>query len=318
MEARQMRQKAHQSNAPQQAPAHLREAEQIMLRAEAEHESDARSDEVRHYSHLASAKFEAAIAEARRRDALQREEVAHRRFFTEQARLRRDAKAQVSQLQTDYNHIKSLLDSTQAELDAVQQKMADQSSMEMSEIEELRKQRMALDEQVKGLETQRLALEAQLADRDAKLEVEREARADAENLAKLAMEKLQEVASVREDEQGTIITLTGEVLFASGESVLLPTARERLKLVADALKAQDEKVGIMVEGHTDTQGSSRMNEQLSDARAAAVKRYLIEEGVSEDRIKSIGRGEKEPVATNRTPEGRANNRRVEIILNEET
>ena len=315
LDARQMRDRAQQSRAPELAPAHVRAAEMELAKAEAQSRN---SEEERHFSYIARAKFEAAMAEARRREAKAREEVAHNRFFTEQARIRRESQAQLSKIRTEYEHVKSLLDSTQAELESVQKRIDRERDLESSRIEELDAQRKTLNEQVQLLEEKRVALEAALAVRDARIEVERQARIDAEQRAKSAIDRLQEIASVREAEEGTVITLTGSVLFASGESVLLPAARERLRTVAEALMAQDEKVGIVVEGHTDTMGSNRLNEELSHARATAVKDFLVEQGVDGDRIRAIGRGENEPIATNETAEGRANNRRVEIILNEET
>jgi OOP family OmpA-OmpF porin len=72
---------------------------------------------------------------------------------------------------------------------------------------------------------------------------------------------------------------------------------------------------ISVEGHTDSTGSSAYNQALSERRAAAVKKYLIDHGVtSADRIESVGYGETRPIADNKTAKGRSGNRRVEIVI----
>jgi hypothetical protein len=71
---------------------------------------------------------------------------------------------------------------------------------------------------------------------------------------------------------------------------------------------------MLVVGHTDSQGSDKANDKLSAARAGAVREYLVGEGIEDDRIRSEGVGKKQPIAENTTAEGRANNRRVEIIL----
>jgi outer membrane protein OmpA-like peptidoglycan-associated protein len=127
--------------------------------------------------------------------------------------------------------------------------------------------------------------------------------------------RVEDVASVRETEEGRVITLPGEVLFRSGESELLPNARDRLRVVANALKEQtEEDFGIVVEGHADARGTDEFNARLSEARAQSVKQFLVSEGVDAERVRTVGRGEREPIATNDTPEGRANNRRVEIIV----
>ena len=68
---------------------------------------------------------------------------------------------------------------------------------------------------------------------------------------------------------------------------------------------------------TDSRGDARQNARLSEDRALAVRTYLVEKGVDPERITAVGRGEEEPVASNDTPEGRANNRRVEILVRQQ-
>jgi outer membrane protein OmpA-like peptidoglycan-associated protein len=75
------------------------------------------------------------------------------------------------------------------------------------------------------------------------------------------------------------------------------------------------QTGILVEGHTDSTGSEAYNQQLSERRALSVKNLLVQRGVSPQRIDILGHGERRPVATNDTPEGRQMNRRVEIGIN---
>jgi outer membrane protein OmpA-like peptidoglycan-associated protein len=118
---------------------------------------------------------------------------------------------------------------------------------------------------------------------------------------------------VKKESRGTVITLSGNVLFASGKSMLLPGAQTSLNQVADALKDQND-AKILVEGHTDSKGSEASNMELSRARAEAVASYLASRGVPKEQITSQGYGPSRPVADNNTPEGRANNRRVEIVV----
>lgn len=174
---------------------------------------------------------------------------------------------------------------------------------------ELDRRTRALDDQTRQL-AQR---ERELALRQQELQTALEARAAAERRAEEAMSALRELASVRQDGDATIITLSGEVLFEYDQATLRPTARRRLRAVADALKASPNAM-IVVEGHTDSVGSDQYNEQLSQRRAEAVRVFLVEEGVDAARIRAEGRGEAEPVADNDSPEGRANNRRVEIVF----
>jgi outer membrane protein OmpA-like peptidoglycan-associated protein len=148
----------------------------------------------------------------------------------------------------------------------------------------------------------------------AQLTQEQAARKKAESAAAAAIASLQQVAKVKEEARGMVITLDGSVLFISAKSELLPIAQKKLDDVAKALADTDEKQKIVVEGHTDSNGNDDTNLRLSQARADSVRAYLISKGVKQERIQAVGKGESTPIAPNDTPEGRANNRRVEIIV----
>ncbi len=135
---------------------------------------------------------------------------------------------------------------------------------------------------------------------------------NAQRTAAAAIASLHQLANVKEDARGTVITLDGAVLFVTGKSELTPLARQKLDEVAKALNDTDQHITIA--GYTDSQGNDTTNLRLSQDRADAVRAYLVQQGVSADRVKSVGKGEAEPIASNDTAEGRANNRRVEIIL----
>ena len=145
------------------------------------------------------------------------------------------------------------------------------------------------------------------------LEQERQARLDAEKKAKEAMDNLAKMAALKQEARGLVITLSGAVTFVTNEATLLPAATASLNNVAAALKTTPDR-NILVEGHTDSTGSRAYNMDLSQRRAETVRLYLISQGVPEEMIKSQGIGPDRPVADNRTAEGRANNRRVEIIV----
>ncbi len=147
-----------------------------------------------------------------------------------------------------------------------------------------------------------------------KLALEQKARIDAEKAATDAKADLAKLAAVKEEERGLVITLSGSVLFASNQSVLLPAAQDRLNKVADALLATKDRK-LTVEGYTDSQGTSSYNLTLSQQRADVVRSYLISRGYPSELIQAQGIGEESPVANNNTAEGRANNRRVEIVVN---
>ena len=146
---------------------------------------------------------------------------------------------------------------------------------------------------------------------------ERQARLIAQRELEAAMASLKEIADIKAEQKDIVITLSGEVLFETAKSTLRPLAKDKLDKVAKVLREQGEDKVFIVEGHTDSRGSDSYNEDLSRDRADAVRSYLVGQGVSHDRIRAEGMGEADPVASNDSPEGRANNRRVEIIVHDE-
>jgi outer membrane protein OmpA-like peptidoglycan-associated protein len=136
---------------------------------------------------------------------------------------------------------------------------------------------------------------------------------DSEKRTADALAELAKLAAVKEEERGLVVTLSGGVLFRSAESTLLSSAQVKLDQVANALLAVRAR-NLIVEGHTDSQGSKSYNQGLSQRRADAVRDYLVKRGYPADRIQSRGKGKDSPIADNASPEGRANNRRVEIII----
>jgi outer membrane protein OmpA-like peptidoglycan-associated protein len=146
------------------------------------------------------------------------------------------------------------------------------------------------------------------------LDAEKQARLSAEAKLAGAMKDLATIAAVKEESRGLVITLSGSILFASGKYALLNTAMTKLDQVAEALKAQGADKRMVVEGHTDSQGSDRTNQPLSLNRATAVRDYLVSRGVDGEKITATGMSSSRPLTDNLTPENRANNRRVEIIV----
>lgn len=157
--------------------------------------------------------------------------------------------------------------------------------------------------------------QSKLAGAEQQLAGERAKRAEAEKRAAAALASLAEVAKVKEETRGMVITLPGGVLFPSGGRDLSASARQALDQVATALNEQPTEAKIMIEGHTDDRGSDSTNLELSRSRAEAVRSYLIQRGLAAQRIEAVGKGESTPLAGNDTSEGRATNRRVEIIVN---
>ena len=121
---------------------------------------------------------------------------------------------------------------------------------------------------------------------------------------------------------GAVITNTGSqlrvilpegVTFPTGSATVASSFRPALREVAGSLNAHPNST-VRVVGHTDTVGSAAYNQQLSQDRALAVARILIRDGVPASRITYSGRGYNEPITRNATATGRAQNRRVEIVI----
>ncbi len=177
------------------------------------------------------------------------------------------------------------------------------------------KEREAAEREAQTVQASALAdARSQLHSTKDQLAQEKAAREAAEKAAARALADLQHLANVTQESRGMVITLSGGVLFASNASTLLPAAILKLNDVADALIKGNPDSNLTVEGHTDSQGQRQYNVDLGQKRADAVKDQLIARGVAADRIKAVGVGPDRPVADNKSPEGRANNRRVEIIV----
>jgi outer membrane protein OmpA-like peptidoglycan-associated protein len=110
-----------------------------------------------------------------------------------------------------------------------------------------------------------------------------------------------------------IVTMPQDILFATDSTALRPSLRADLAVLARNLQAYPDS-RVQVIGHTDNVGTASYNEDLSLRRAGAVANVLVSEGVDFARISTIGMGEAQPVATNLTTEGRAQNRRVEVVI----
>lgn len=204
-----------------------------------------------------------------------------------------------------------------------------QLAMEYGEIARLKREQQQADQSYsatqdrlrRSAERRAEASQSQLSDQRGKLAmtqnelaVERQARVKAEQRASAALESLQQIARVKEESRGTVITLDGAVLFVSGKAELLPIAQQKLNDVAEALKQTNDEQSIKIEGYTDSRGSDENNLRLSQQRAEAVRSYLVSRGVKPERVTAEGKGEQNPIASNDSAEGRANNRRVEIIV----
>jgi outer membrane protein OmpA-like peptidoglycan-associated protein len=111
-----------------------------------------------------------------------------------------------------------------------------------------------------------------------------------------------------------VVLSDDSVKFPTDRDALSPEAEARLTELANRLKAENVNVYLEIQGHTDATGPEDYNDALGAARAEAVRRYLSRQGIALNRMATISYGEEAPVADNSTPEGRAQNRRVAIVV----
>jgi OOP family OmpA-OmpF porin len=107
------------------------------------------------------------------------------------------------------------------------------------------------------------------------------------------------------------IVIQADALFDFDKSVVRPDGKKSIDDALAKMRGVDLEM-VIATGHTDSIGSDQYNQRLSERRAAAVKEYLVSKGIAASKVTTIGKGESQPVATNKTAEGRQKNRRVDI------
>jgi outer membrane protein OmpA-like peptidoglycan-associated protein len=275
VEARAAFARASAGPASQHSPARLRLAKQALDEAELAY-GGAPPEEVADKAYIATRRVESAEAEAAVVAESQRREKALRELATLSGVHAERARAEI----------------------AAAEQRANTEGQRASAAEQV-----ARDEQ------------GRTAQANASLESEREARGQAEARARAALAELERQANVKRETRGLVITLSGQVLFVTDEATLLPAARTSLDSVAAALAGVTAETGkVIIEGHTDSTGPRDYNVTLARRRAEAVQDYLVSRGVARDLFRVEGVGPDRPVASNASTEGRANNRRVEIVI----
>jgi outer membrane protein OmpA-like peptidoglycan-associated protein len=159
--------------------------------------------------------------------------------------------------------------------------------------------------------------EAELAAAKAKAEQDalRAKEEAAEALRAQLLEQFNRILPTTDTPRGLKVNMA-DVLFASGKYDLQPPAREALAKLSGIVLGHPG-LRLDIEGHTDSVGSDAFNQQLSEQRANAVLQYLVSQGLPESSMTSRGFGKSDPIASNDTPQGRQQNRRVEIIISGE-
>ena len=228
---------------------------------------------------------------AERAAAAAREQAARDRAAAE-ARARADADS--ARAQADADRAQAEKERQQAQL------LAAKAERDRQAAEAARAEAMAQSAQAKS-DAERARLAAQ------------QAEAEKQAMHQKLLAQLNMILQTRDSARGMIMNMS-DVLFDFDKATLKPPAREALAKLSGILLAYPE-LKVSVEGHTDSIGSDEYNMTLSEKRAGAVRDFLTSNSVTDSRVTAKGFGKANPVAPNDTNEGRAQNRRVELVVN---
>lgn len=191
---------------------------------------------------------------------------------------------------------------------AAQQAQQERQAAEQAKAEAQQAQQQAEAAQQAALQQQQaLAAQAQSAEQRAQA-----AEQEKEQMRQRLLTQLNQVLQTRDTARGLIVNMN-DVLFDVNQATLRPAARVRLAKVAGIIEAYPD-LKLQIEGYTDSTGSQEYNEQLSERRAAAVRDFLVSQGVNLNNVTAQGFGPENPVASNSTPQGRQENRRVDLVV----
>jgi outer membrane protein OmpA-like peptidoglycan-associated protein len=191
---------------------------------------------------------------------------------------------------------------------------ADEEAKRQAEIAAARQAQMKAEADMAAMKATAEADALKAKEEAAKAEAERAKRA-AEDLRARLLDQFNRVLETRDTPRGLVVNMA-DVLFDTGKFNLRGEAREKLARLSGIILA-NPGLNLAVEGHTDSTGGDELNQKLSEQRAATVRSYLIEQGLTDTAVTAAGFGKTMPVADNATAAGRQQNRRVEIIVSGE-
>jgi outer membrane protein OmpA-like peptidoglycan-associated protein len=226
------------------------------------------------------------------------------------AEAKRRADAEAARVEAEKARAEALRmkqEAEQAAAEAAQQK----AEAEKARAEAIAEQQRLAEEKDKA---QQAAQQSELMRQQAEKE-KQQAEYEKQELRARLLQQLNSILATRDSARGLVANMS-DVLFRSGSFELAPGARERLAKVSGIVLAYPT-LHVTIEGHTDSVGGDEYNQQLSEHRAQAVRDYFVQQGINAASVEAHGYGKNEPIASNDTPEGRQQNRRVELILSGE-
>lgn len=224
-----------------------------------------------------------------------------------QAAADREAKAKADAEASERARLEAQVAAERAAREKAEAEAAQAAAQAEAEKQRLAAAQAQAQQQAAQADAERARKQAEDAER-----ARQQAEAEKGDLRKRLLDQLNSVLQTRDTARGLIVNMS-DVLFDTGKYTLRAEAREKLAKISGIVLAHPG-LNLEVDGHTDNVGSSEYNQLLSEQRAATVLNFLVQQGLPESSVTSRGFGMSQPVATNDTPEGRAKNRRVELVV----
>jgi outer membrane protein OmpA-like peptidoglycan-associated protein len=224
-----------------------------------------------------------------------------------QAAADREAKAKAEAEASERARLEAQVAAERAAREKAEAEAAQAAAQAEAEKQRLAAAQALAQQQAAQADAERARKQAEDAER-----ARQQAEAEKGDLRKRLLDQLNSVLQTRDTARGLIVNMS-DVLFDTGKYTLRAEAREKLAKISGIVLAHPG-LNLEVDGHTDNVGSSEYNQLLSEQRAATVLNFLVQQGLPESSVTSRGFGMSQPVATNDTPEGRAKNRRVELVV----
>lgn len=233
------------------------------------------------------------------------------------ARRRTQERIASAQSEAEAQQERARLARQQAEDEAAQRRRAEEEREAASRAaQEADLARQAMQQQLAAAQQQQQQLQQQTQEARQQAQAAEQARAQAEQQAaeqrQRLVQQLNSVLQTKDTARGVVAQMS-DVLFDVNKATLKPDAKIRLAKVAGIVLAYPD-LRLEIDGYTDSTGTQHRNEVLSEERAAAVRDFLISQGVSANNVIARGFGEESPIASNETASGRRMNRRVELVM----
>jgi outer membrane protein OmpA-like peptidoglycan-associated protein len=298
------------AKAQAEAEAQTREAQQAKAQADAQAQQAQQAEQARQSAEQQAAQAQAAAQQAAQAAQAAQQQIQQQASSGQQVQADQQAAAQQAQQQADQ---------ARQEAAAAQARAQDQERQAQQAEQQLQQQRTAAEQAQQQLQQEQAA--RQQAEQQAQATQQQlqqsqqqvqQAQADKEQTRQRLLGQLNQVLQTKDSARGLIVNMP-DVLFALNSANLTPDARERLAKVAGILIAYPD-IHVEVDGYTDNTGPLNFNQQLSQQRADTVRQYLVQQGVSSGLVDSKGFGPNDPIASNDSPQGRQQNRRVNLVV----